>query len=81
MVEYKFKVHHDGTYQSRVFTSQRFFDDALTDQVFAQEPYASIGQRNTLTRNDMIYQDALLANVTPAGDGYTATFDIGLHLD
>src|SRR5215211_4636845 len=29
------------------FTSQFFFDDSLTDQVYSQEPYAGKGQRDT----------------------------------
>jgi hypothetical protein len=52
-----------------------------TDQVLAQEPYASRGQRNTLNSNDGIYQDELLLDATQASDGYTAMFDIGLQLD
>ncbi len=79
-VHIHFKVHHDST-ESRVFTSQLFFDDTLSDQVFAREPYASKGQRNTFNRNDGIYQDALLVDVAPASDGYATAFDIGLQLD
>jgi len=80
-VHIHFKVQHDGANQSRVFTSQLFFDDSFTDQVFTQEPYASQGQRNTLNRNDGIYRDELLVDVAPSGDGYAAIFDIGLQLD
>ena len=76
-----FKVHPDASDQSRVFTSQLFFDDTLTDQVFAQKPYASKGKRNTLNRNDNIYQDVLLLDVTQSNGGYAAAFDIGLQLD
>lgn len=36
------------------FTSQFFFDDALTDQVHAREPYASKGQRDTRNSNEEI---------------------------
>src|SRR5712691_1068658 len=39
-VHIHFKVHPDTT---KVFTSQLFFDDALSQQVFAQAPYASKG--------------------------------------
>jgi hypothetical protein len=74
-------VHPDASDQSRVFTSQLFFEDAFTDQVFTQEPYASKGQRNVLNRNDNIYQDALLLDVAQKGDSYAAGFDLGLQLD
>jgi protocatechuate 3,4-dioxygenase beta subunit len=66
------------------FTSQFFFDDALTDQVHALEPYASKGQRDTLNSTDNIFQgggDQLLLSLQgdPA-NGYTGTMNIGLDL-
>ena len=70
--------------QSYEFVSQFFFDDALSDQVFTQEPYASKGERNTRNSNDSIYSgggDQLLLAVT--GDntnGYVAAINIGLDL-
>jgi protocatechuate 3,4-dioxygenase beta subunit len=70
-----------GNYQ---FTSQFFFDEALTDQVHAQEPYASKGQRDTLNSTDNIFRgggDQLLLKLQ--GDntsGYTGTMSIGLDL-
>jgi protocatechuate 3,4-dioxygenase beta subunit len=79
-VHIHFKVQEDTADQGRVFTSQLFFDDSFTDQVFAQEPYASRGQRNTLNSNDNIYRDELLLNVAQTSDGYAAAFDIGLQL-
>jgi protocatechuate 3,4-dioxygenase beta subunit len=66
------------------FTSQLFFDDALTDQVYAQPPYASKGQRNVRNSQDDIYRsggDQLLLNPLPTSDGgFTATFPIALDL-
>jgi protocatechuate 3,4-dioxygenase beta subunit len=70
--------------QDYQFTSQFFFDDALTDQVHAQEPYASRGQRDTLNAGDHIFRsggDQLLLNLQ--GDitsGYTGSMNIGLDL-
>ena len=70
--------------QSYEFVSQFFFDDALSDQVFTQEPYVSKGERNTRNSNDSIYSgggDQLLLAVT--GDntnGYAAAINIGLDL-
>ena len=66
------------------FTSQFFFDDTLTDQVHALEPYASKGQRDTRNSNDTIFSgggDQLLLNLQ--GDttsGFTGSMSIGLDL-
>lgn len=76
-VHIHFKVHPDST---KVFTSQLFFDETLTDQVHAQAPYASKGKRNTLNSTDNIYQDQLLLTTSKSGQGYAATFPIGLDL-
>jgi len=66
------------------FTSQLFFDDALTDQVHAQAPYASKGQRDTRNARDGIYAgggDQLLLNAVPVeSGGYTGTFALALDL-
>lgn len=66
--------------QGYEFTSQHFFDDALSDKVFIQAPYACKGTRNTLNSNDTIYKSQLLLTVTETAQGYAATFDIGLDL-
>jgi protocatechuate 3,4-dioxygenase beta subunit len=79
-VHIHFKVHHDTSGQGREFTSQLFFDDSLSDQVLAQAPYSSKGQRDTLNSTDRIYDSQLLLAVVPDGDGYAATFDIGLQM-
>jgi protocatechuate 3,4-dioxygenase beta subunit len=75
-----FKVHDDTSDQSAVFTSQLFFDDSLSDQVLAQEPYASKGQRDTLNSTDRIFDEQLLLDVTQANEGYAANFNIGLQM-
>jgi len=65
------------------FTSQLFFDDAFSDQLYAQKPYASKGQRDRLNSTDNIYQESggqLLLVPTAANDGYAATFAIALDL-
>jgi protocatechuate 3,4-dioxygenase beta subunit len=75
-VHIHFKVHPDET---KVFTSQLFFDDTLSQQVFANAPYASKGSTpDTLNSTDNIYQDLLLLTTTQSGDGYAAAFDIGI---
>jgi len=67
--------------QGYEFTSQLYFDDALTDEVQSQGPYAEKGQRDLRNREDGIYQgggDELLLDLTENGEGYAATFDIAL---
>jgi len=64
------------------FTSQLFFDDAFTDRVFAQPPYASRGPRTVRNERDGIYREGgsqLVLAVTPDGPGYAAAFNIGLQ--
>ncbi|MEX2247040.1 MAG: intradiol ring-cleavage dioxygenase [Dehalococcoidia bacterium] len=64
------------------FTSQLYFDDDLTDEVHALSPYAQKGVRTLRNDGDGIFgQDGeqLLLALTPSGEGYAATFDIGLQ--
>jgi protocatechuate 3,4-dioxygenase beta subunit len=76
-VHIHYKVHPDT---SKVFTSQLFFDDTLSQQVFAQAPYASKGGKpDTLNSTDSIYQDLMLLTVTKTDQGYAAAFDIGVQ--
>jgi len=65
------------------FASQLYFDDALTDRVFESAPYAAQAGRRTRNPEDAIYRSGgsqLLLDVTEDGDGYRATFDIGLQI-
>lgn len=48
-----------GNQKSYEFTTQVFFDDSMTDTVFAQAPYNTRGARNTRNSNDGIYQTRL----------------------
>jgi protocatechuate 3,4-dioxygenase beta subunit len=82
-VHIHFKVRSSASSGSAYeFTSQLFFDDALTDQVHAQQPYASKGQRDLRNTQDGIYNQGgsqLLRSVTPTSEGYAATFNIALE--
>jgi protocatechuate 3,4-dioxygenase beta subunit len=65
------------------FTSQLYFDDALTDRVHAREPYASKGQRTVRNEGDGIFRrngSQLMLDVAEAGEGYTGTFHLGLQI-
>jgi len=65
------------------FTSQLYFDDALTDRVHTAAPYAAKGHRTMRNRDDRIYRgggDQLTLAPTETADGYRASFAIGLQL-
>ena len=69
--------------QGLEFTSQLFFDEDLTDQVHTQGPYASHGTRDTRNENDNIYSGGgsqMLLALSPEGDGYAGTMNIGMQV-
>lgn len=89
-VHIHFKIRTDPEADSGYeFTSQFFFDEALTDEVYAQAPYNERGQRTTLNEGDGIFQnsdDLLTLTLVEYEDedsgetGYETTFDVGLDL-
>lgn len=73
-------IHFKIRSGAQTFTSQLFFDDTFTNQVYANAPYRS-GSR-TLNSSDMIFREAnnqLTLDVKQDGSGYAATFDIGMR--
>lgn len=82
-VHIHFKVRTPATSgQSSEFTSQLYFDDAMSDRVYAQSPYASRGERTIKNDEDGIFRQGgtqLLLSPTQTGQGYAATFEIGLQ--
>lgn len=65
------------------FTSQLYFDDALSDVVLQGEPYPEGAARRTRNADDFLFRrggEQLLLDVRAEGDGYAATFDLGLDL-
>jgi hypothetical protein len=64
------------------FTSQIYFDDTLTNEIFKQAPYVAQGRR-TRNHHDGIFKEGgkeLILPLTKLTEGYTGTFDIGLQL-
>jgi protocatechuate 3,4-dioxygenase beta subunit len=64
-------------------TSQLYLDEAITDAVHAQAPYAAKGRRDTTNDRDDIFRRGgrqLLLQLTPDPQGYVGTFDIGLEM-
>ena len=82
-VHIHFKIRSElSANSSYEFTSQLFFDDALSDQLFAEQPYASKGERSIRNADDGIFQGGgsqLLLEVSQTAAGYAASFDIGLQ--
>jgi protocatechuate 3,4-dioxygenase beta subunit len=75
-----FKVRRDDL----EFTSQFFFDDALSDEVHSSGVYAEKGAAGRLQNEaDNIYGESggqLLLNTMQDGDSYVAGFGIGLQM-
>ena len=83
-VHIHFKIRTDAAAASGTeFTSQLFFDDTLTDQVFAVAPYAAKGTRSTRNANDGIYgsggDQLLLATTGDPTKSLEATFEVGIQ--
>jgi protocatechuate 3,4-dioxygenase beta subunit len=75
-------IHFKIRVENKEFTSQLFFDDTLSTQVFQQAMYQKSGNR-TMNANDSIYRqagDVLLLKLTKSGDAYTASFDCGMRV-
>jgi protocatechuate 3,4-dioxygenase beta subunit len=84
-VHIHFKIRTpSGAGRTYDFTSQLYFDDALTDHVLQQPPYASKGPRRIRNAQDGIYRrggDQLMLALAEKERGLTGMFDIGLQFD
>lgn len=81
-IHFKIRTEPDAD-EGTEFTSQLFFDDLFTDEVYTQAPYNARGRRNTLNRQDGIFAESeglLTLDVQEDEEGYTAVFGIGLDL-
>jgi protocatechuate 3,4-dioxygenase beta subunit len=80
-----FKVRtQPASAKGHVFTSQLYFDDALSDRVFGRAPYAGRGERKVRNPDDQIFRRGgreLTLDPAPSGEGYAASFALGLELD
>ena len=64
--------------------SQMYFDEGLSDRVYARSPYAGRGKRTVSNLTDRIYRESggrqsMLA-LAPTKDGYAARFDVALDM-
>ena len=69
------KVHLD---RRTVLTTQLYFDDAVSDRVFAAQPYAAQGERDQRNDGDGIFDDSLLLTLERRDQGYLGlkNFDV-----
>ncbi len=82
-VHIHFKLGAANAGKTYDFTSQLYFDDSLSDSVFAESPYAVRGRARMRNSEDRIYRQGgrdLMLALTKSGDGYAGTFDVGLQL-
>jgi len=81
-IHFKIRTHPEAR-RGFEFTSQCYFDEALTDRVHAQAPYAAKGYRTLKNADDPIFLDGgdqLMLHLAPAEQGFAGAFDIGLEM-
>jgi len=69
--------------RSREFTSQLYFDDALSDRVYTAAPYPARGPRAVRNADDFVFRDGgdkLLLEAAADAHGYAAVFSIAVQL-
>jgi protocatechuate 3,4-dioxygenase beta subunit len=83
-VHIHFKIRTDpASSRAREFTSQLYFDEAITEQAHKHSPYISKGTRATVNDTDALFRRGgkqLMPALTTDSQGYTAKFDIGLQM-
>lgn len=81
-IHFKIRTPHVSDPNKRYdFTSQLFFDDGLSDKVFAAAPYNTKGRRNSGNDSDGIFRQSghsLMLSVAEVPTGYMTAFDIAL---
>jgi protocatechuate 3,4-dioxygenase beta subunit len=73
-VHIHFKVHVGN---STVLTSQLYFDETVTDSVYAAAPYSKPGSR-TPNSTDSLFEDPLLLDLRQTPDGYLGSMTINV---
>lgn len=81
-VHIHFKIRNYNGSSTASFTSQFFFDDAITDTVYQQAPYNTRGSRDQRNSSDGIFGQsggATLLTPTASGSGYDTAFGVMLQ--
>ncbi len=80
-VHIHFKVRSSTGSRAAEFTSQLYFDDAVSDKVLAQAPYNTKPGNRTRNERDGLFRNGgrqLILTVAEQGTGWKGSFDIGL---
>ena len=85
-IHFKLRLYA-GAARTYEFTSQFFFDDALTDSVYTQSPYREQGTRNVRNANDGIYRrlsasdkTGLSLQTSKSANGYAGLINLGVNV-
>jgi hypothetical protein len=83
-IHVKVRLFDAGKNTTTEATTQVFFDDSVTDAVFAANaPYSSRGARDTRNSADNIYgghSELLVALSGDAATGFTGTINLGIQV-
>jgi protocatechuate 3,4-dioxygenase beta subunit len=74
-VHIHFKVHLN---RNTVLTSQLYFDEKISDAVYAGQPYAGHTGRRTSNEQDSIFDEANLLTLSQDGAGYLGVMTVGV---
>jgi protocatechuate 3,4-dioxygenase beta subunit len=70
------KVHMDN---QTALTTQFYFDDGVTDRVYARNPYSEKGRRETTNDNDNLFDESLLLDLSREDDGYLGLISLDVQ--
>lgn len=62
------------------FTSQLYFDDALTNAVLARTAYSTRGARDTTNARDQLFTNSMVVPLARSSSGYAGTFTLGMRM-
>ena len=82
-IHFKIRTHPESR-RGYEFTSQIYFNEALSEQIFQQAPYSTKGPGWLRNQQDGIFRrndgPRLIVALAKTDNNYTGTFDIGLQL-
>jgi protocatechuate 3,4-dioxygenase beta subunit len=91
-IHFKVRGHNPNVNQSFEFTSQVFFDEKVTDIVYAHAPYVTRGEREVRNSQDNVFAQhqmdgtmvgshlMLSLSKTPKGPGLSGRFSLALNI-
>jgi protocatechuate 3,4-dioxygenase beta subunit len=82
-IHFKIRLGAQGKGGGKEFTSQIYFDDALTDLIHAQPPYSTRGPRKVRNNRDVVSLvggSKLILPLREEKKGYAGTFDVSLQM-